>query len=255
MPKRKKLLRIGIALLIAGVVFLLIPPYNEYCQHEYSNEEYCAAYKVVAFLGATFDKYNGTVTALATALLAYITYGLVTAGQEQTKTTRAQLRAYVGILGGSIVLKNNYAVSVEIYARNQGQTPAHDVEHFIDVGFNDLGDYSPGPIGTVFPQKWVMAPQALWTLLHPPAERHSWDPASERFNPDEDGAQAFEMDMKELIVWGRIAYRDVFSHTSNRETLFCYRAGAAASLRVGDTAAGIKRRWELEPCAEGNTST
>jgi hypothetical protein len=59
----------------------------------------CPSYNVIAyafwrFIGVTND-YGAAVTAIATILLAYITYGLVSLGREQSNTARTQLRAYV----------------------------------------------------------------------------------------------------------------------------------------------------------------
>jgi hypothetical protein len=132
-PKRIMLLRIGFALLVVGCAFVLIPTYDEYCQHAYADEKYCAAHKVVVQLGAFFETYNGALTAIATALLAGITWGLVAVAREQTKTTQAQLRAYV--FSDSLTLWDGATLTPPVVARanqpgiffiwkNTGQTPA-----------------------------------------------------------------------------------------------------------------------------------
>jgi hypothetical protein len=63
------------------------------------------------------DENNGVITALATALLAYITYRLVVGGE---KTTRQVNRAYVAC-GGDF---NKTTRVFQLGAQNNGQTPA-----------------------------------------------------------------------------------------------------------------------------------
>lgn len=69
---------------------------------------------------------------------------------------------------------------------------------------------------------------------------------------DRTAVMAIESGDCELIIWGKITYRDVFYPvTPVRETSFCYRRGGPQALRVGDDkggAATIPRRWDPESC-------
>ncbi len=78
-----------------------------------------------------FIHENGdAITALATVLLALITYLLVRLGHEQSNTTRAQLRAYLSVLpqGGCIIDNTVGKLRFFIDASNVGQTPSFNTE-------------------------------------------------------------------------------------------------------------------------------
>ncbi len=92
---RKRLLWTALALLAIGAAFLIFPPYYQYCDSDYANDKYCAAYSVVVALGTFVDSHNGAVTAIATVFIGLFTYTLKRstdkmwdAGERQIKTTR-----------------------------------------------------------------------------------------------------------------------------------------------------------------------
>jgi hypothetical protein len=63
----------GVALLFVGVAFLILPPYEKYCESNYANDYYCSAYKVPVTLGAWLDLHAGAITALFTIVLGIST--------------------------------------------------------------------------------------------------------------------------------------------------------------------------------------
>src|SRR5664280_749955 len=82
------------------------------------------------------ETHNPIITAIATALLACVTGGLVWMAYLQIKTTRAQLRAYVfpesaSLCDGSMLIPPNPAKANEpgvVFTwKNTGQTPASNV--------------------------------------------------------------------------------------------------------------------------------
>jgi hypothetical protein len=69
------------------------------------------------------------ILAVVTALLAYYTFGLWSAGEENAKR---QLRAYVGIVGQEIHDSTDNRPIAYIDYANKGQTPAHDVRLWVN---------------------------------------------------------------------------------------------------------------------------
>jgi hypothetical protein len=84
------------------------------------------------------DAHNGAITAVFTALLTFITGGLVWTGYRQITTTRAQLRAYV--LTSRTVVTNvvhgDGVPEAHVTLKNYGQTPAHNVISVNGFAFN-----------------------------------------------------------------------------------------------------------------------
>ncbi len=103
MVRTKRLLWLAVVLFVVVVAFSILPPYAKYCDSNYSNHYYFAAYEVTAAFGAFVDHHDGAVTALATVLLAFITAGLVYVARLQIRTTQAQMRAYIHISDATII--------------------------------------------------------------------------------------------------------------------------------------------------------
>jgi hypothetical protein len=87
----------GILLLIA-VASLLTPFYAGICEkNTYTGQKECAAHHITVslliYIGQVLEAHAGAITGVATAVLAVITWRIVTLGKEQSGTTRAQLRA------------------------------------------------------------------------------------------------------------------------------------------------------------------
>jgi len=201
----------------------------------------------------------GTIAlCLITGSLAFYTVrlwgatGKLVAGAEDT--SRKQLRPYVGIVAGFILLTKEKRIRVEITAQNKGQTTAYDTQHFVEAEPRSFDDERISD-GELIDQKWVMAPSASWTLRYPERTRYKGDGSvivyeilSERDVSDIIASR------KDLIVWGKIVYRDELTPAVLRQTKFCYRKGREVRVTPEWDYAGIARAWEIDPCVEGNES-
>lgn len=155
--------------------------------------------------GGAFLNANGiAITALATILLAGITYGLVHLGLEQSKTSRAQLRAYVFPERLGIVDRNGVPVGISTI-KNTGPTPAYDVRHWADITFCAVGAQdtykAPDRIEGLVP-----------TSIGPGGELSVDRPATYPLNPSQILALAAPpTPLHMLMIYGKITYRDVFN--------------------------------------------
>ena len=108
-----------------------------------------------ACLGVFVDENNGAITAFATVLLTIVTGGLILVALKQERTTRIQLRAYVGIATADVVNVAPLPVTVPgqiplqatnatfgnptigpaavIVIKNTGQTSALDVINWAEI--------------------------------------------------------------------------------------------------------------------------
>jgi hypothetical protein len=82
---------IGLILAVLVAVTYFIPLYEEICtKNEYTGEKECGRYHLVTValwhLFKILDAASVAITGLATVLLAYITYRLVSVAREQTRT-------------------------------------------------------------------------------------------------------------------------------------------------------------------------
>jgi len=84
--RRNLLFWLAVSLLAVGIAFLILQPYEEYCESDYANNYYCAAYEVTMALSAFVDVHSGAFTALATVAIAAFTFTL-------WWSTRGMLRA------------------------------------------------------------------------------------------------------------------------------------------------------------------
>jgi hypothetical protein len=125
-------------------------------------------------------------------------------------TAQKQLRAYVGVR--NIEFENG---CIHVYAHNNGQTPAFELQHRIafDVNDTEACDYAA----------FDFAGELTRDLI--PNHKRG-------FNPGEDGKFAREIDQsfiqgerpiagKFILIWGRFDYKDVFGN--RHHTLFCQR--------------------------------
>jgi len=147
-------------------------------------------------------------------------------------------------------------ITIELTAKNQGQTPAREVRQFINAEARQFGNAHPGPIGAMSQDNWVMTPGTTWPLRFPDRERRRADGSAESslgFDPTE--VRAVAEDEREIIVWGRLTYLDVFPESNPRESLFCYRNGRRLALTEEEQRLGVEIKWEPEVCAIGNRST
>src|SRR5260221_4811581 len=120
----------GIFLLLA-IASLLTPFYAEVCEkNTYTGDKECAAHQITVslllYIGQFLEAHAGAITGIATAVLAVITWRLVTLGKEQSGTTRAQLRAYLSVIVGYAVYQDQkYKFEAKPVILNNGQTPAY----------------------------------------------------------------------------------------------------------------------------------
>ena len=98
---------------------------------------------------------------VATLLLFWATRNLVNGAEESSKR---QLRAYLGIKSQTIrrVGHNEYQAVITI--ENTGQTPAHNVRRFLEVGVGSEDRPDNGFSAPVMSQKMPLAPRAEWTI-------------------------------------------------------------------------------------------
>jgi hypothetical protein len=132
-------LGLGLIAAILFIVSLCVPIVGDLCTYdEHGKAEQCAQHHlgpfVLFWLTLQADTHNGFVTAISTALLTYITYLLVNLGREDSKTQRAQLRAYVSVkpMRASLNL-DDHLVHVLADSENTGQTPSFMTQVLWDV--------------------------------------------------------------------------------------------------------------------------
>jgi hypothetical protein len=218
--RRKWWLLAGIFLLVA-LASLLTPFYAEICEkNTYTGEKECAAHHVavslVLYIGQILEAHAGAITGIATVVLAVITWRLVTLGREQSRTARAQLRAYLSVVIGDGVYQEGaiYKFEAKPVIVNNGQTPAYNVRYRIKADiFTD-------------------SVAASFTFTEPPdvsKSQSSIGPHENRLMSGILGHVVPETEIqdikagigKALWVWGVVHYDDVFQRP--HFTQFCQR--------------------------------
>jgi hypothetical protein len=124
------LLRLGLFLLVLGTAFLLVPPYANYCESYYANQEYCTAYEVAMSIGGIIKTNDAVITALATFAIAIFTWTIWRANQSQLKHARQVERAYL-VGGGGPEQKPPHHFSLNV--NNYGKTPASLKEFAVEA--------------------------------------------------------------------------------------------------------------------------
>jgi hypothetical protein len=175
---------------------------------------------------------SGTIIlAVATSFLWLSTRRLV---KDADNTAKRQLRAYVNVVidtNISMVLdSNNLRPKRDVYIKNFGKTPAHEVTI---VGNFVIGDY----------ELKECLPKLEWeghgskVVIHPGHEQLCTLRAKTAFTEDEYGL--FSDRKKNMYFYGRIEYKDAFGDP--RWTIF--------RLRTIPTGVGVSQ-WIS--CSEGN---
>jgi hypothetical protein len=164
--------------------------------------------------GVTIDANNGTLSALATLLLALITYWLFELSREQGNTDRAQLRAYVMVAATADTRIISGAIpQVKIRIKNFGQTPAHNVKvathtQFTEFPFADEFEFADPAAQFGRP----LGPQDDFSLLV------TWDGCTvtpEKIGALVDNRWALRMNAK-------VTYEDIFDKQhETRFAVFC----------------------------------
>jgi hypothetical protein len=86
-----RLFRLGAALAVIGLSFVVLPPYRTYCEGDQANNYYCAAYEVIVALGSWVDLHSGAVTAIATVVIGAFTIVLARVTNRQARLTRESI--------------------------------------------------------------------------------------------------------------------------------------------------------------------
>jgi hypothetical protein len=151
------------------------------------------------------EAHNALITAFGTILLSVITFGLILAAVDQQRTTRAQLRAYVAVDGGSATLKHvvvngsrDEFIEALVAIKNFGVTPAYNYRSWVRI--------------------------ALCSPNRPPFEQRSEGLGGGIIGPSngmEIPVQHYPLSASELaeirakslriFVWGEILYTDAFN--------------------------------------------
>jgi hypothetical protein len=217
--------KLGYAILFLGVLLglsYLTPFYGEICtKSQYSNEKECAIHHVVTVwlwqFGEVLNYYSVAITALATALLAIITYLLVRLGQDQSETSRAELRAYLSVVIGEATYQEG-AKKIRFEARpnifNNGQTPAYNVRFTATA--------------KIIPESLVPGYSFGYPAITPTSQANI-GPREYRFLravvpdhiADTDVQDTMAGITQALWVWGVVNYDDVFGRPHFTE--FCQR--------------------------------
>lgn len=194
-----------------------IPLYGEICSKDgYAGQKERAAYNVALValwhISKFLEDHSGTITAIATALLAYITWKLVSLGRDQEQTNKQQLRAYVLMRANSIrdICIGSHPV-VEVEVMNYGRTPANNFR--VNIGplvFDEFANASSlpalQPIDDRVGGREVLGPGGPRTLTF-------------RLNVAMDAARIAQLTARThaIFAYGEIHYRDVFErkHTTN----------------------------------------
>jgi hypothetical protein len=172
--------------------------YNQATKHED-----CPTYSLFPFLFIqvckTLNDYGVAITGIATVFLTFITWRLVIVARDQSKTTRAQLRAYVFGNGGSISLIDPPEGDMQLHVccrfKNSGQTPAHKARIWTRFEIFDVN--APVFSQSIGLGNFVIGPGANYesTLGRAISYAELADIRDER---------------KAIFIWGEIKYVDAF---------------------------------------------
>jgi len=200
---------------------------------EHGEIEQCTGLRSTVFEGAEpivyrtarwFDVHNGTVTGVATVLLAIITAWLVFVARDQSKTTRAQLRAYVGVTTRNtpnLIVGENQMFG--IFITNYGNTPALKVKDWGDIRIKEYPLRSELPALTFRNDMIPVNPQQKVPIEFQMIAALS---ASELAN--------IRNDIQRMYVYGKIEYFDVFDEY--RVTSYRFEYGGTRLIGMGQMA-------------------
>lgn len=208
---------VGVLAGLLAVAFELAFP-GEICEYNQATKhEECTDYSVLLFffikVVKTLNDYGVAITGLATVFLTFITWQLVIVARDQSKTTRAQLRAYIWVAESSIndVVGADYVHPV-LKIQNSGQTPATDVIQWANQIF---GPYPLGHLIKELPGR--LEPEGASKSYLGPGGCLFLEPKAQRlYSPQEKAA--INAKTGAIYVWGEINYVDAFRE--DRSTKF-----------------------------------
>jgi hypothetical protein len=228
---------LGFATLL--VIFILssdIAAQHEVCETTKEGAKECASYGVVHFalheIGAALDSYNGLITALATAFIAWFTLSLRRstdklwdAGERQTNIARQAMiageRAFVFATGVSPYYEMDdtglYHWRFRPTWKNSGDTPTKNMVMHTACALRT----EPLPQGFDF----ACATTETGTALIPPNTDIGGGLAPRMQSPAISPQDILDVQAgnKLLYLWGWAKYRDVFPDTPEHITRFCFR--------------------------------
>jgi hypothetical protein len=201
----------ALVLLVLALASLLTPFYAEICEKsEYTGQKECTAHHMavyfVLYIGQFLDAHGGAIAGVATVILAYITWRLVTLGKDQSETTRAQLRAYLSVVVGAAIYQERdkeLRFEGKPAILNNGQTPAYNVRYRIkadiltDSVAKDFVFSEPPDV-----------PQSQSSIG--PKENRLMSAVVDHYVDDAEVQDIVNGKGKSLYVWGVVHYDDVF---------------------------------------------
>ncbi|HUZ71929.1 MAG TPA: hypothetical protein VMU87_02990 [Stellaceae bacterium] len=168
--------------------------------------------------------------AIYAGLLVLVIAGLVLVGVIQythfARSARQRLRAYVLVETASRSGAHDYYPEFEITLRNFGQTPAYDVEHWIEIWPAEAKPEValPRHRRTVETSDAALGPGGRFALV----KRHeaAWEP---------EQLAAFNSGTAALHVYGEIRYRDAFRKRryTRIRAIYALDNFAAGALTIG----------------------
>ena len=212
---------------------------GEICEYNQATKhEDCPLYSLFPYLfikvAKTLNDYGGAITGIATVFLTFITWRLVIVARDQSKTTRAQLRAYIFIHQGGIKLINNdTAIMADITLKNFGATPGYDFKSWTNIRIGN-------PDEPIFGQRKTPA-QA--SIIGPFADLSA---SSQLIPITPDERSAINNGIKKIFVWGEAAYIDAFG-TSRTFVFKDTNGGLEITTTENITGRVLWRGWGLSP--------
>lgn len=237
---------IALAVLLAvfiGVLFAngAIPTHGEICeQAKGTGRENCATYNMALFfwlqIGKFFDDHGGAVSAISTIVIAVFTWRLwystdklwreaqenrsltalsvnaagvsANAASRLAKATERQLRAYIGVHTGVVILQDEMKAQPFVVLPdciNDGQTPAYEMSYNARV---DILPY-PLPDDFGFPMKPEQA-AVTSTAVVGPHKPYQLGAKLDRFCDADELNRIGYGKSERLYIYGTVRYKDAF---------------------------------------------
>jgi hypothetical protein len=220
--QRKLWLAAAALFVLVALASLLIPFYVEICEKDaYTGQKECAAHhlavSLLLYIGQVLEAHAGTITGVATAVLAVITWRIVTLGKEQSETTRAQLRAYLSVVVGTAIYQErskDLMFEAKPSILNNGQTPAYNVRYSAKAEI-----LSDSVAASYIFREPSAAPQSQSSIG--PRENRLMGVLLGYHVADSEIQDILDGKGKALWVWGIVYYDDVFRRP--HFTQFCQR--------------------------------
>jgi hypothetical protein len=160
-------------------------------------------------VGYFIDQSWESITALASILLAAITYMLVRLGADQGHTTRAQLRAYISPTVGRVKkFSLTEPIEIQVEIRNTGYTPARRCHTHAVVFVAVL----PLPDDTKFPDPNEGTEKYSKGTIFPGNVRSVDGPSVDILVPDLVGHLKAADPVTAIYIAGESHYEDVFGY-------------------------------------------